>query len=93
MATNNIDKQSFGEAGATFLSGTEGVTKDICAITVIADAVFNGHATTGTLWAELADSTASAFKGIASIPAGVTIYGQFQQVKLTSGTVICYHSA
>jgi hypothetical protein len=37
MATNNIDKQSFGQAGATCLSGTESVVKEICAILALED--------------------------------------------------------
>ena len=43
MATSNIDKQSFGQAGATLLSGTEGVAKEICAILIIEDTIFDGH--------------------------------------------------
>ena len=92
MATNNIEKQSFGQAGATMRSGTESITKDICAILVIEDAVLDAS---GTTWAELTDTGvgAKALKGGVTLPAGITIYGQFSKVTLDSGTVLCYHAA
>ncbi len=101
MATNNIDKQSFGQAGATVLSGTETVAArhspnpapDICAILALEASVL--HAT-NTKWPELTDSATKNLIGDTSsisIPAGVTIYGQFTSVGLDSGTVLCYHAA
>ena len=88
---NNIEKQSFGQAGATYLSGlgsalTTGA-KDICAITFIADSVIAST----TSWPELTDSGGNFDSDI--FPAGVTIYGQFTQVTLTSGAALCYHAA
>ena len=51
MATSNIDKQSFGQAGATYESGTDTIVGEFCALTIIADAKFD------TLdWRELIDS-------------------------------------
>ena len=52
MATSNIDKQSFGQAGATMLKGVDqAVTNvDICAILIVNDAVFDSA---GTDWPEL----------------------------------------
>jgi hypothetical protein len=107
MATTNIDKQSFGQAGATLLSGTEGVVKEICAILIIEDTIFDGNDASPaggddfTKWPEFTDSSVAAKQlfrsGAASdgvtVPAGITIYGQFTQVKLRSGTVLCYHAA
>jgi|TARA_R110002051_G_C8371240_1_gene443563 hypothetical protein len=108
MATSNIDKQSFGQAGATLLSGTEGVAKEICAILIIEDTIFDGHDddTDGfadadhSKWFEFTDSAVAAkqlFRTTAAdgvtVPAGITIYGQFNAVKLRSGTVLCYHAA
>ena len=93
MNSNNIEKQSFGQAGATCLSGTESVVKEICAILALEDSVL--HAT-NTAWPELTDSSTSNLIGDTSsviIPAGVTIYGQFSKVGLDSGTVLCYHAA
>tara|TARA_B100000519_G_scaffold199463_1_gene210728 strand:+ start:892 stop:1146 length:255 start_codon:yes stop_codon:yes gene_type:complete len=84
MATNNIEKQSFGQAGATFESGTNSVGGEFCAILVVEDAVF-----TSLSWPELAGD---AITGV-TIPAGVTIYGQINDFKLTSGKVLAYHAA
>jgi len=109
MATSNIDKQSFGQAGATLLSGTEGIFKEICAILIIEDTIFDGHNNTAdpdysdaeyTKWIEFTDSAVAAkqlFRTTAAdgvtVPAGITIYGQFSAVKLREGTVLCYHAA
>jgi len=104
MATSNIDKQSFGQAGATFLNGTDTVAArwaalhsgepvpEICAILVIEDAVL--HAT-NTVWAEFTDGTKNLIGDTNSItiPNGVTIVGQFSAVGLDSGSVLCYHAA
>ena len=101
MATSNIDKQSFGQAGATMLTGTESVTADICAILVIEDAVFDGYGANKSVWAELDDSNTvgkmllrgdTDADGV-TIPNGITIVGQFSKVTLRSGTVLCYHAA
>ena len=100
MATNNIDKQSFGQAGATCLSGTEtvaarhspNVAPEICAILALEDSVLDA---TNTAWLELKDSATKTLIGDTSsviILAGVTIYGQFTKVGLASGTVLCYHA-
>tara|TARA_R100000353_G_C6511862_1_gene196812 strand:- start:7972 stop:8253 length:282 start_codon:yes stop_codon:yes gene_type:complete len=93
MGTNNIEKQSFGQAGATCLSGTESVVKDICAILALEDSVLHDS---NTAWPELTDSSTKNLIGNTSsitIPAGVTIFGQFTKVGLDSGTVLCYHAA
>ena len=92
MATSNIDKQSFGQAGVTMRSGTESIEKDICAILIIEDAVLDSS---GTIWDELTDTSVGgkALKGGVTLPAGITIYGQFSKVTLDSGTVLCYHAA
>ena len=91
MATNNIDKQSFGQAGATYLSGISlTITKDICAILITSDAVFSTTGT-GTIWPELTDTGGNFDSDV--FPAGVTVYGQFSKVTLTSGSALCYHAA
>jgi len=104
MATSNIEKQSFGQAGAQFENGTAERSGDFCAITVIADAQFH------TLkWDELTDiaqsgSAAHADRKLAAetdtgttdpqtVPAGVTIYGQISKFKLHSGAVLAYFAA
>ena len=92
MATSNIDKQSFGQAGAKFLSGTDSIVGDFCAFTVIEDAVL--HAT-NTIWPEFTDGT-KHLKGdtnSVTIPAGITIYGQFSKLGLDSGSILAYYAA
>ena len=86
MATNNIDKQSFGEAGATFESGTSPVAGEFCAILIVADAVF-----TALTWAEQDGDDMST--GTVTFPAGVTIYGQITAFTLASGQVLAYKAA
>jgi len=102
MATSNVEKQFFGQAGATMLTGTDSVTADICAILIIEDAIFDGHGADATTWPELTDVSGtntkmllrsdSAADGV-TIPNGITIVGQFSKVTLRSGTVLCYHAA
>ena len=105
MATSNIDKQSFGQAGATFISTTGVVTGQFCAITMLADTKFE------TLtWAELNKSrggsdwlpttAGDAMTGGDAIantnvfPAGVTIYGEFSAIEIVAeGIVLAYHAA
>ena len=86
MATTNIDKQSFGEAGATFESGTTAVTGEFCAILIVADAIF-----TVLTWAEQDGDDMST--GTVTFPAGVTIYGQITAFTLASGQVLAYKAA
>ena len=86
MATSNIDKQSFGQAGATFESGTTAVTGEFCAILIVADAVF-----TVLTWAEQDGDDMST--GTVTFPAGVTIYGEISAFTLASGQVLAYKSA
>ena len=105
MATTNIDKQSFGQAGAIFVNQS-GVahTGEFCAITVIADAQFHT-----LIWPELTDNgqdggvvhddrmlaedTDTGDTDPQTVPAGVTIYGQITKFQLFSGAVIAYKSA
>ena len=60
-------------------------------VVVIEDAVL--HAT-NTVWTNFTDGT-KHLKGDTdpvTIPAGITIYGQFTAVGLDSGSVLCYHA-
>jgi hypothetical protein len=101
MAPSNIDKQSFGQAGATMLTGTDTVTADICAILILEDAIFDGYGANATTWAELTDVDTEEKMLLRSdddddgvtLTQGMTIYGQFSKVTLRSGTVLCYHAA
>ena len=91
---NNIEKQSFGQAGATFEAGTQAHTGDYCAILIIKDATF-----TTLTWPELntkngvaLDPAADAITGVI-IPTGVTIYGQISSFAISDGMVLAYHAA
>ena len=97
MATSNIDKQSFGQAGAVYLNDTGDVTGDFCAVTSLDAATYF----TTLTWAELGKSQSGsaianheAITGAANtIPKGVTIYGQITAVTLGAGRVIIYNQA
>jgi hypothetical protein len=98
MATSNIDKQSFGQAGAAYVTGTSAVTGDFCAITSLDDATYFSAIT----WPELNKSqvdgsaisnTDTIVASADTIPKGVTIYGQISGFTLAAGRVIAYNQA
>ena len=98
MATNNIEKQSFGQAGALYLKDDSvAVTGQYCAITSLDDATYFSAIT----WDELnKNSDGTAITGAdtladtnATIPKGVTIYGQISGFTLGAGRVIAYNQA
>ena len=98
MATSNIDKQSFGQAGAAYVTGTNAVAGDFCAITSLDDATRFSAIT----WAELNKSqvdgsaisnTDTIVASDDTIPKGVTIYGQITGFTLAAGRAIAYNSA
>ena len=98
MATNNIEKQSFGQAGAAYVTGTSAVAGDFCAITSLDDDTRFSAIT----WAELNKSqvdgsaisnTDTIVASADTIPKGVTIYGQITGFTLAAGRVIAYNSA
>ena len=86
MATTNIDKQSFGQAGATFESGTTEHTGEFCAILFIEDTIF-----TTLTWAEQDGDDMST--GTVTFSKGLTIYGQITVFELASGKVLAYKAA
>jgi hypothetical protein len=92
MATSNVEKQLFGQAGATFLTDTDSVDREVCAILFLADSVL--HAT-NTVWPEFTEGTRHLIgdSSTLTIPNGVTIVGQFTKVGLDSGAALCYHPA
>jgi hypothetical protein len=93
MATSNIEKQSFGQAGATLLTGTEYTAREVCAILFLEDSVLSSAYTS---WPEFDEGTARNLIGNTStvtIPNGVTIVGQFSSVGLDSGAALCYYPA
>lgn len=86
MATNNIDKQSFGQAGAVFESGTSPVSGEFCAIFFLEDTVF-----TSLTWPEQTGDDMST--GTVTFPKGTTIFGQITAFELASGKVLAYNAA
>tara|TARA_R110002051_G_scaffold119720_1_gene193043 strand:- start:1162 stop:1488 length:327 start_codon:yes stop_codon:yes gene_type:complete len=108
MATNNIEKQSFGQAGATFLSDSGvDITGSFCAVLIVEAAVFTtldwpelNKSRGGSDWlsATVPSVAGETLTGADTIPthtfpAGVTIYGEFKKIRLTSGKVLAYHAA
>ncbi len=98
MATNNVEKQSFGEAGAAYVKQTiTAVTGQFCAITSLDDATYFDALT----WPELGkhrDGTAidnheTIIGSGNTIPKGITIYGQITGFQLGEGSVIAYNAA
>lgn len=79
--SSQLEKQALGKGGAIFESGTTAVTADICAIQIIADAVFSSIS-----WPEL---SGDALTGV-SILAGTTLVGDIKGFTLTSGSVLAY---
>ena len=86
MATSNIDKHSFGQAGAVFESGTSPVSGDFCAIFFLEDTVF-----TSLTWPEQTGDDMST--GTVTFPKGTTIIGQITAFELASGKVLAYNAA
>ena len=81
---------SLGQAGAKFISDTEEHTGSFVAITMLEDTIFatltpadtsNGYGVGSYNGNSMASET---------IPQGVTIYGRWTTVDLTSGMVIAY---
>ena len=98
MATNNVERQSFGEAGAAYVKDPGAtVTGQFCAITSLDDATY----LTAITWPEInkhtdgsaISNTATIADSAATIPKGVTIYGQITGFQLAAGRVIAYNAA
>lgn len=78
--TNNIDKQSFGQAGATYVTDSGSATGDFCALQCLTDTAF-----TSVTWPELTGTFPTA-----TIAAGTVIYGQISAFTVGSGSVLAY---
>ena len=103
MALTNIQKQSFGQAGAAYVTGTLAVTGNFCAITSLDDATYFQALTWPELNRSKHDHDGDGNRDIANtdtiiasddtIPKGVTIYGQITGFQLAAGRVIAYNAA
>ena len=109
MATNRIEKQSFGQAGATYLKSTGDIEGQFCAITILADTKFTtltwnelNKSRGGSGWISatapsVAGETLTGADTIGSgdvFPAGVTIYGEFTKIGVdASSRILAYHAS
>ena len=90
MATNNIDKQSFGHNGILFRNTTAVATGEFCALQLTEDTRFEA-----ITYAECDTATGNALHngtiGAAYVfPKGTIIYGQITSFKLHDGAIIAY---
>jgi hypothetical protein len=89
--TNNIDKQSFGQAGACFVNGANGSpqTGDFCALQLLAATKFKSL----TMPKASGEALFNATEGSApEFPAGTVLYGQCTSFELHSGMVLAYNT-
>ncbi len=87
---NNTSQVEFGQLGSGFATGTGSITipsgKTVVAITALADATFN---VSGDPKLTRSENDSFAVPTV-SVPAGCTIYGRFEAVKLASGSIMAY---
>jgi hypothetical protein len=82
--TNNIDKQSFGEAGFEMKTGNATFTTgQYCALQFVTESTLTSIA------APLNSASSVAVTGI-SYPAGCTIFTPFTSAVILTGTAIAY---
>ena len=82
--TNNIDKQSFGEAGFEMKTGPATFTVgNYCSLQFITDSTLTSIA------APLNSASSVAVTGI-TYPAGLTIFTPFTSAVILAGTAIAY---
>lgn len=79
--TNNIDKQTFGQKGAKYVTDSGSATGEFCALQILEDTTFSS-----LTWPELEGT----FPTDAAIAAGTVIYGQITAFGVTSGKVLAY---
>tara|TARA_R100001530_G_scaffold98926_1_gene68755 strand:+ start:1761 stop:2057 length:297 start_codon:yes stop_codon:yes gene_type:complete len=85
--SNNI---GLGQAGAKFISDTSVHSGTFVAITMLEDTVFNALTPTDTTNGYGVGSYNGNTMASETIPQGVTIYGRWSSIDLTSGLVIAY---
>ena len=74
---------ALGQNGAVIIDGTDEITGPFIAVTALAGAVVD----TSECTTNLSGTVPATFP----IPAGLTIYGQFDSIELDSGTVLAYY--
>jgi hypothetical protein len=81
-----VSQQTFGAAGFKHIAVTTDVTGlDVVAITVLEEATLGANGIVTTTGDNLSSGTV--------IPAGVTIYGDFTSIHLSTGKAIAYNRA
>jgi|TARA_R100000005_G_C4852579_1_gene118163 hypothetical protein len=87
---NESSNVALGQAGAKFISDTESHSGTFVAITMLEDTVFNALTPTDTTNGYGVGSYNGNTMASETIPQGVTIYGRWSTIDLTSGLVIAY---
>ena len=87
---NESSNVALGQAGAKFISDTESHSGTFVAITMLEDTVFNALTPTDTTNGYGVGSYNGNTMASETIPQGVTIYGRWSSIDLTSGLVIAY---
>ena len=98
MATSSLHKLSvveaqnaaLGQAGAKFISDNAVHSGNFVAIQCIEDTVFNALTPADTTNGYGVGSYNGNTMASETIPAGMTIYGRWTSIDLTSGAVIAY---
>ena len=87
---NEANNVALGQVGAKFISDTEVHSGTFVAITMLEDTVFNALTPTDTTNGYGVGSYNGNTMASETIPQGVTIYGRWNSIDLTSGLVIAY---
>ena len=87
---NESSNVALGQAGAKFISDTAEHSGTFVAITMLEDTVFNALTPTDTTNGYGVGSYNGNTMASETIPQGVTIYGRWNLIDLTSGLVIAY---
>jgi|DEB0MinimDraft_6_1074348.scaffolds.fasta_scaffold01697_9 hypothetical protein len=76
------NQQAFGAAGFKVCAASSTVSGDFVAITFLSDSTVGNTGIVTTTGDDIAATT--------TIPAGITIYGDFTSIKLSAGSAIAY---
>ena len=87
---NESSNVALGQTGAKFISDTAVHSGTFVAITMLEDTVFNALTPTDTTNGYGVGSYNGNTMASETIPQGVTIYGRWNSIDLTSGLVIAY---
>mgnify|MGYP001585132769 CR=1 FL=1 len=78
--TNKIDKQTFGQKGASYVTDSGSATGEFCALQCLTDTAF-----TSVTWPELTGTFPTV-----TVAAGTVIYGQITAFTVNFGSVLAY---